>query len=75
LSQNGASVNSAEAQDALGGPSLSAGLMCSEASARGYDLTPDLIWMTGACGQIVPGERGKYEACFGALGSVHLEIT
>ena len=74
LSRNGASVNSAEAQDALGGPSLSAGLMCFEASARGYDLTPDLIWMTGACGQIVPGERGKYEACFGALGSVHLEV-
>ena len=75
LSHNGASVNSADATEALGGPSSSAGLMCSEARARGYELTPDLIWMTGACGQIVPGERGKYEACFDALGSVHLEIT
>ena len=75
LSKNGAPVNSAEAQDALGGPSLSAELMCSEACARGYDLTPDLIWMTGACGQVFPGERGKYEACFGALGTVHLEVT
>ena len=74
LSHNGASVNSADAKEALGGPTLSAGLMCSEASTRGYDLTPDLIWMTGACGRVVPGEGGKYEACFGALGSIYLEV-
>ena len=70
----GASVNSAEVQDALGGPSLSAGLISSEARVRGYDLTPDLILMTGACGPVVPAEKGKYEADFGALGSVHLEV-
>ena len=74
LSQNGSLVNSGAANDALGGPSLSAELICSEARARGYDLTPDLILMTGACGQVVPAEKGKYEAGFGALGSVHLEI-
>ena len=59
--------------DALGGPSLSAGLICSEVRARGYDLTPDMILMTGACGQVVPAKKGKYEAGFDALGSVHLE--
>jgi 2-keto-4-pentenoate hydratase len=74
LLHNGASVNSAEVQDALGGPSLSAGLICSEARAWGYDLTPGLILMTGACGQVVPAEKGTYEAGFGALGSVHLDI-
>jgi 2-keto-4-pentenoate hydratase len=74
LSHNGAPVNSAEVQDALGGPSLSAQLICSEARVRGYDLTPDLILMTGACGQVVPAEKGKYEADFGALGSVHLGV-
>ena len=74
LSHNGTQVNFAEVQDALGGPSLSAELICLEARARGYNLTPDLIFMTGACGQVVPAEKGKYEADFGALGSVFLEI-
>ena len=74
LSHNGAAVNSGEVQDALGGPSSSAGLIWSEARARGYNLTPDLILMTGACGQVVPAEKGKYEVDFGALGSVYLEV-
>ena len=74
LTHNGASVNSGQVQDALGGPSLSAALICSEASARGYTLTPDLILMTGACGQAVPAPDGRFEAHFGTLGSVHLDI-
>ena len=74
LSHNGAAVNSGEVQDALGGPSSSAGLIWSEARARGYNLTPGLILMTGACGQVVPAEKGKYEVDFGALGSVYLEV-
>ena len=74
LTHNGASVNSGQVQDALGGPSFSAGLICSEASARGYNLTPDWILMTGACGQVVPAAEGRYEAHFGTLGSVHLDI-
>ena len=74
LSHNGTPVNSGEVQDALGGPFLSADLICSEAYARGYNLTPDLIFMTGACGKVVPAEKGKYEADFGTLGSVFFEI-
>ena len=74
LSHNGAAVNSGEAQEALGGPSSAAGLIWSEARARSYNLTPDLILMTGACGQVVRAEKGQYEASFGALGSVHLEV-
>ena len=72
LSRNGTPVNSGEVQDALGGSSLSAELICLEARARGYTLTPGLIFMTGASGQAVPAEKGKYEADFGALGSVFL---
>ena len=34
LSKNGASVNSAEAQDALGGPSLSAGLFARKPATK-----------------------------------------
>ena len=75
LSQNGMPVNSGAANDALGGPSLSAELISSEARARGYDMTPDLILMTGACGQVVPAEKGQYEAGFGVLGSVCLDIN
>ena len=67
-------VNSGAAKDVLGGPLLSAGFICSEARTRGYDLTPDTILMTGACGQVVPAEEGKYEADFGVLGTVHLDI-
>ena len=74
LSYNGVSINSGDVTDALGGPFLSAGLIFSEARARGYDLQPDPILMTGACGQVVPAEKGKYEADFGALGSVCLGI-
>lgn len=75
LSHNGALVNSGDVQDALGGPTLSAGLICSEARARGFDLQPDPILMTGACGQVVPAEKGQYQADFGALGSVYLGIS
>ena len=75
LSQNGSLVNSGAANDALGGPSLSAELISSEARARGYDMTPDLILMTGACGQVVPAEKGQYEAGFGVLGPVCLDIN
>ena len=74
LSHNGTPVNSGEVQDALGGPSLSAKLICLEACARGYNLTPNMILMTGACGQVLPAKKGKYVAGFDALGSVHLEI-
>jgi len=74
LLHNGSPVNSGAAKDALGGPSLSAQAICSEARFRGYDLTPDLILMTGACGQVVSAKRGRYEASFGVLGSVHLHI-
>ena len=58
LSYNGVSINSGEVKDALGGPFLSAGLIFSEARVRGYDLPPDPILMTGACGQVVPAEKG-----------------
>ena len=74
LTHNGASVNCGQVQDALGGPSFSARPICSEASARGYGLTPDLILMTCACGEFVPAAEGRYEAHFGTLGSVHLDI-
>ena len=74
LLHNGAFVDSGEAQEALGGPSSAARLIWSEARARSYNLTPDLILMTGACGQVVRAEKGQYEASFGALGSVHLEV-
>ena len=75
LSRNGTPVNSGVVQDALGGPSLSARLIFSEARERGYDLPPDPIFMTGACGDVVPAEKGKYEAYFGTLGSVYLGIS
>ena len=75
LSHNDALVNSGDAQDALGGPFLSAGLISSEARARRFDLQPDPILMTGACGQVVPAEKGQYQADFGALGSVYLSIS
>ena len=65
LTHNGASVNAGQVQEALGGPSFSAGLICSEASAQGYNLTPDWILMTGACGQVIPAAKGRYEAHFG----------
>ena len=57
MSHNGKPVNSGEVQDALGGPSFSAGLICSEASARGFTFMPDWILMTGACGQVVPAAK------------------
>jgi 2-keto-4-pentenoate hydratase len=74
LLHNGRSVNSGTAKDSLGGPSLSAQLIYSEARFRGYYLTPGLILMTGACGQVVSAKRGRYEASFGVLGSVNLNI-
>ena len=74
LTYNGESVICGQVQDALGGSSFSARSICSEASARGYDLTPDLILITGACGEVVRKAEGRYEAHFGTLGSGHLDI-
>ena len=74
LWHDGVSISSGKMQDALGGPSVSAGLICSEARVRRYDFAPATILMTGACGQVVSAEKGRYEADFGALGSVQLTI-
>ncbi len=60
--------------DAIGGPEKSVPWIWNEASSRGFETRGDTLLLTGACGAVVPGERGHYKADFGALGTIEFEI-
>ncbi len=74
LSLNGETVNTAAMTDAIGGPEKSVPWMWNEALSRGFETSGDTLLLTGACGTVVPGERGFYKADFGALGNIEFEI-
>lgn len=74
LTLNGETVNTAVMSDAIGGPEKSVPWIWNEALSRGFETRGDTLLLTGACGTVVPGERGHYIADFGALGNIEFEI-
>lgn len=67
-------VNEASMNDALGGPAEALPWVYGEASARGYAIADETLIMMGACGSVVPAERGIYSADFGLMGKVSFTI-
>ena len=74
LSFNGIPVNAANMSDAIGGPERSVPWIWQEANSRGYEFKGDTLFLTGACGTVIPADRGHYRADFGVLGRIEFEV-
>ena len=75
LSRDGSEVSVADSSEALGGPTAAAAWMWAEAAKRGFKTGGETVLLTGACGQVVPGEAGSYHADYGQLGSISFSIS
>ena len=67
-------VNQANMSDAIGGPESASKWMWQEAAVRGLNAGEGTLLLTGACGQVVPGNSGSYRADYGPLGDIVFEI-
>ena len=67
-------VNEANMSDAIGGPESASKWMWQEAGLRGLNAGEGSLLLTGACGQVVPGNSGSYRADYGPLGEIVFEI-
>ena len=75
LTHNGEEVVATNTAEALGGPTQASAWMWREAQARQFDCQESTLLLTGACGQVVPGQVGSYRADYGPLGSINFEIV
>ena len=67
-------VNKANMSDAIGGPESASKWIWQEAAVRGLNAGEGTPLLTGACGQVVPGNSGSYRADYGPLGDIVFEI-
>jgi 2-keto-4-pentenoate hydratase len=74
LKRDGEVVNQTVIGDALDGPLPGAKWLVTEARRRGFTLDKTFTYMMGACGTTLPLEVGQYEADYGALGSLSLQV-
>ncbi|MCI5045281.1 MAG: hypothetical protein MRY72_11345 [Aquisalinus sp.] len=74
LSRDGEVVNQASMKDALGGPETAAQWMWQEAKSRGFRGGEDTTLLAGACGTVLPMEKGHYVADYGDLGSLEFTV-
>lgn len=74
LSRGDETLNETSLSEALNGPKEGAKWIFHEAKARDFELRDDLIFMMGACGAVVPAEKGHYVGDYGNLGTVTLTI-
>jgi len=75
LARDGTVVNRAQMNDSLGDPQTAAKWMRSEALAREFTLDETVLFLAGACGAVVPADRGAYIADYGDLGKIDFEIV
>lgn len=68
-------INEGTINESLDGPSAASRWIIKEAKQRGFDIGDTNFLMTGACGQVVPAEPGKYRAVYGDLGTLYFEIA
>lgn len=71
---DGEQVSEANMNDAIGGPKSATDWMYQEALARGFACPEDTLFMTGACGQLVPSKPGKYELSIPGLGALTFTV-
>ena len=74
LSRDGKEISRANMNDAIGGPGPATDWIVQEAKMRGFDYREDTLIMTGACGALVPGDRGDYRMSIEGLGAVTFTI-
>lgn len=75
LKRDGEVVNAASMTDALGGPVPGADWMWREARKRAFVCKgEETLLLIGACGNVVPAEKGRYSADFGRLGKVDFAV-
>ena len=74
LTRNGEIVNEGHGSDAFGDPWKVALWLVNSLLAQGWTIEPGHVLLTGALGDIVPAEAGHYEADFGLLGKLSIEI-
>lgn len=74
LSRDDETLNKAAMKDAIGGPETATQWMWQEAQKRGFTLGEETLFLTGACGTVVPAEVGNHTADFGLLGTIEFQI-
>lgn len=67
-------VSQADMNDAIGGPETATAWIVGEAKKRGFVCGDDTLLMTGACGPLIPAERGEYTMSIDGLGEVEFEV-
>lgn len=75
LIREGEVVNEASMSEALGGPAAGLPWVCTEAQRRGYALSDRTLIMMGACGAVIPAEKGQYSANYGPMGSLEFTVA
>ncbi len=74
LHRDGSVLNEATIDEPLGGPIKSTNWIWDEANRRGFAPSAGVMFLTGACGNVIPAEIGEYTAEFGDLGAVTWRI-
>jgi 2-keto-4-pentenoate hydratase len=74
MTLDGAEANKGAASDALGDQWKALLWLVNGAIEKGYTLEPGQVLITGAMGQMIPGKPGKYEADYGALGTLSFTV-
>ena len=74
LKRDGEVVNRASMNEALDGPAAALPWVWNEIQFRGYPIQDETLIMMGACGGVVPGEVGNYEADYGPMGKLQFSI-
>jgi len=75
LYHNGRVVNQGKGSEVMGDQWQAALWLVNKMIGEGYKLEPGQILMTGALGQMLPGQPGKYLADYGSFGKVYFTIN
>jgi len=75
LERDGAAVVETHSSESLNGPAQAIEWIVAEAKRIGFTWSGEVLVITGACGQVVPAERGHYRADFGAFGALSFEVS
>ncbi len=74
LTRDGDTVNQTNLIETLGTPSEAVHWIWQEAGRREFKRQDETLLLTGACGAVIPAERGRYVADYGSLGTLTFSI-
>ena len=73
--RSGAVFVESAASFSLGGPTAAVDWLIAEAARRGYEITDDVLFITGACGAVEPLTAGEYVVDYGSLGTIEFTAS